>query len=156
AGQIAFEYNKLLTDMKLCEKRNAGQIDEVWVYTDPYGGMYESRLAGPDAFVYNSPPPLGTAGNGQLPIMGLNYEASTPNAVHSFGHRIENAMTHAMGRWSTTATNPNAWELFTTLDKDKPGHGHVGDTHFPVNGTQDYDYSNSTTVTSFEGNWKYY
>src|SRR5262249_7801978 len=71
-------------------------------------------------------------------------------------HRIENAMSHAMGRWSTTAANPNDWEKFTTLNKDKPGQGHVGDTHFPVNGVQDYDYANSTTVTSYEGNWKYY
>jgi hypothetical protein len=155
-GNMAFEYAKLLTDLHLCEKRNAGLIDEVWVYTDPYGGMYESRLAGPDAFPYNSPPLLGTLCNRQLPIMGLNYEASTPNAVHSFGHRIENALTHATGRWSTTAPNPNAWELFSTLNKDKPGLGNVGDTHFPVNGTADYDYANPTTVTSYAGNWPYY
>ncbi|HEY4157104.1 MAG TPA: hypothetical protein VGM29_03370, partial [Polyangiaceae bacterium] len=115
SGNIAFEYNKVLTDFSLCEKKNAGLIDEVWVFADPFGGLYESRLAGPDAFPYNSPPLLGTTCNGQLPIMGLNYEASTPNAVHSFGHRIEATMTHATGRWSTSATNPNDWEKFATI-----------------------------------------
>ncbi|HTN82610.1 MAG TPA: Ig-like domain-containing protein, partial [Sorangium sp.] len=99
SGNLAFEYNQLLTDLQLCEKRDAGLIDEVWVYTDPHGGMFESRLAGPGAFWYNSDPLLGTTCNGQLPIMGLNYEASTPNAVHSFGHRMESVMTHVMGRW---------------------------------------------------------
>jgi hypothetical protein len=156
SGNIAFEYNKVLTDFSLCEKRNAGLIDEVWVFADPFGGLYESRLAGPDAFPYNSPPLLGTTCNGQLPIMGLNYEASTPNAVHSFGHRMEAAMTHATGRWSTSATNPNDWEKFATIDRDKPGQGEVGDTHFPVNGTADYDYGNPTVVNSVEATWQYY
>jgi hypothetical protein len=156
SGNLAFEYNKALSDFSLCEKRNAGLIDEVWVYTDPFGGMYESRLTGPDAFPLNSPPLLGTTCNGQLPIMGLNYEASTPNGVHSFGHRMEGAMAHATGHWSSTATNPNAWELFTTLDKDKPGQGEIGDTHFPVNGLVDYDYSNTDVVNSNEATWQYY
>ncbi len=156
SGNIAFEYNKLLTDLGLCTKRNAGEIDEVWVYTEPYGGMYESRLAGPESFPYNSPPLLGTTCNGQLPIMGLNYEASTPNGVHSFGHRMENVMTHASGRWDAFASKPNVWEKFATINRDKPGQGHVGNTHFPVNATADYQYNNGSTVTSFEGNWRYY
>ncbi|WP_437751670.1 Ig-like domain-containing protein [Sorangium sp. So ce1389] len=157
SGNLGFEYNQLLTDLQLCEKRDAGLIDEVWVYTDPYGGMFESRLAGPGAFWYNSDPLLGTTCNGQLPIMGLNYEASTPNAVHSFGHRMESVMTQVMGRWNAAATDPNDWEKFATLDKDKPGQGHVGNTHIPVNGLVDYDdYDILTPVTSYEANWQYY
>ncbi|XXY17654.1 Ig-like domain-containing protein [Sorangium sp. So ce216] len=156
SGNLGFDYSQLLTDLQLCEKRDAGEIDEVWVYTDPYGGMFESRLAGPDAFFYNSPPLLGTTCDGQLPIMGLNYEASTPNAVHSFGHRMESAMTHAMGRWDASAAEPNNWEKFTTRHQLKPGQGHVGNTHYPVNTTAEYDYSNPSTVTSYEANWQYY
>jgi hypothetical protein len=37
-----------------------------------------------------------------------------------------------------------------------PGQAHLGNIHFPPNGTSDYDYVNPSQVISFAPNWKRY
>lgn len=54
-------YNTILGSYQACEKRNSGEIDEVWIWGGPYFGYYESRLTGPGAFWYNAPVLTGTA-----------------------------------------------------------------------------------------------
>ncbi|HNT67347.1 MAG TPA: T9SS type A sorting domain-containing protein [bacterium] len=156
AGTLYFDYNAMLDYYDLCAKREAGLIDEVWVYAWAYGGMYESQLTGDNAFWWNSPPLHGNECHKLLSIMGLNYERGLPEGVHSFGHRMESAIRHIYGRWDGNAVNPNAWELFTYIDKDKPGMANVGNIHFPPNGVSDYDYSNRTTVKCYADNWLRY
>ena len=58
--------------------------------------------------------------------------------------------------WDPKSTTPTPWDLFTRIDKDMPGMAHVGNVHFPPNGTHDYDYGNTTLVTSFAENWYRY
>ncbi|MBU1680267.1 MAG: T9SS type A sorting domain-containing protein, partial [Bacteroidetes bacterium] len=48
------------------------------------------------------------------------------------------------------------WDLFTRIEKDVPGGAHVGNIHFPPNGTSDYNYGNTTLVTSYAENWYRY
>ncbi len=159
SGLIAFDYRELVRYYHLDSLRNCGRIDEVWVYAAPYMGMYESQLMGPHAFWWNSPPiQNGTALTKLLSVMGLNYERGVDQAFHSFGHRMESAMVEAyqevQGRpWNDTAANPTPWDLFTRIQKDIPGGAHVGNVHFPPNGTHDYDYGNTTLVTSYAENW---
>jgi hypothetical protein len=137
--------------------RDAGVFDEVWIYSHPFAGTWESTLAGKNAFYYNSPPVLNTSCVKLLPIMGLNYERTHDLALHSFGHRFENSMKQAYGRWDTKNPNPNNWELFTRVAANNdPGFPHIGNIHFPFNGTADYDYDNSTSVISYADNWKTY
>ncbi|MFQ6618416.1 MAG: T9SS type A sorting domain-containing protein [Fidelibacterota bacterium] len=155
-GRLEFDYKAMLEYYDLCSKRNSGQIDEVWVYAHPYASMYESRLAGPDAFWWNSPPLTDTDCEKLLSIMGLNYERGVAEALHSFGHRVESAMWHAYGRWDVHAEELNNWEIFTKIDKDVPGEAHVGNIHYPPNGTSDYDYGNKRYVTTYADNWKRY
>jgi hypothetical protein len=143
-------------------KRNAGEIDEVWVFAAPYLAMYESQLMGPDAFWWNSPPIKdGTALTKLLSVMGLNYERGVDQAFHSFGHRSESAMSEAFRRaqgkpWNTGRPNPSHWDLFTRIDKDFPGQAQVGNIHYPPNGARDYDYGNHTVVQSRAENWLHY
>jgi hypothetical protein len=89
-----------------------------------------------------------------FPIMGLNYERGVGEAIHSFGHRCENVMVHSYGTWQ--ANRNTTWNRFTLLDKDAPGLGGVGNVHFPVNGTSDYDYANSQYVQSNADAWYSY
>ncbi len=162
SGKIWFDYRECVKYHHYDDKRNSGQIDEVWVFAGPYLGMYESQLMGPDAFWWNSPPIKdGTALKKLLSVMGLNYERGVDQAFHSFGHRVESAMVEAyrqaQGRpWNPRSTNPTPWDLFTRIDKDLPGQAHVGNVHFPPNGTQDYDYGNMRIVRSFAENWYRY
>ncbi len=159
SGNLYFDYRYFVNYYHLDSLRNRGRVDEVWVYAAPYMGMYESQLMGPGAFWWNSPPIKdGTGLRRLLSVMGLNYERGVDQGFHSFGHRLESAMVQAymdaQGRpWNDTSANPTPWDLFTRINRDIPGGAHVGNTHFPPNGTHDYDYGNTTTVTSYAQNW---
>lgn len=153
-GQLAFDYNEMIDYFQLCTRRDNGEIDEVWVYGYPYCGLYESILAGQNAFWWNAPPLTGTSCVKLLSIMGLNYERGVAEALHSFGHRTESALRHVFGRWDIHNPDPNDWELFTTYDREVPGGAHVGNIHFPPNGQQDYDYGNPNYVITYADNWK--
>ncbi len=155
-GRVAFDYVGMVDYYHLDEKRNSGQIHEVWVYSFPFSGMYESRLVGPNGFWYNSPPQPHPGLHYLLPVMGWNYERGVAEALHSYGHRVESAMRQVYGRWDTNAKDPNNWEIFTRIDRDHPGEAQVGNIHFPPNGQSDYDYANSRYVTCYADNWKRY
>jgi hypothetical protein len=159
SGRIAFDYREFVRYYRFDEKRNRGEIDEVWVFAAPFLGMYESQLLGPHAFWWNSPPIKdGTALKKLLSVMGLNYERGVDLALHSFGHRIESAIVQAYQDaenrpWNDRSPDPTAWDLFTRIDKDLPGQSHVGNIHFPPNGEHDYDYGNTRLVRSYAQNW---
>jgi hypothetical protein len=159
SGLIAFDYREFVKFYHFDDKRNRGEIDEVWVFAAPFLGMYESQMLGPNAFWWNSPPIKdGTALTRLLSVMGLNYERGVDQAFHSFGHRSESAMIQAYKEatgkgWNPTSSTPTPFDLFTRINKDMPGQAHVGNIHFPPNGTSDYNYNNTTLVTSFAENW---
>ncbi|NOX38223.1 MAG: T9SS type A sorting domain-containing protein [Calditrichaeota bacterium] len=156
-GRVKFDYKAMCDQYDFGTKRNSGAIDEVWVYSFPFSGMYESQLMGPNAFWWNSPPIRDYDKLEKLlSVMGWNYERGVAEALHSFGHRMESAMWHAYGRWQTDHETPNSWELFTRIDRDVPGGAHVGNVHFPPNGQSDYDYGNTRVVVSYADNWKRY
>lgn len=162
SGQIAFDYREMVKYYKYDEKRNNGDIDEVWVFAAPYLGMWESQLMGPHAFWWNSSPIKdGTALTKLLSVMGLNYERGVDQAFHSFGHRMESAMVEAyqvaQGKpWDPKSTTPTPWDLFSRYDKITPDQAQCGNIHFPPNGTSDYNYGNTTPVRSYAENWYRY
>ncbi len=150
------DYNHILTlpGLDLIGKLNRGEIDELWVYAGPYFGFYESRLVGPGAYWYNSPPVAEPSGASRLmPIMGLNYERSLALALHSFGHRTESTMTRAYGSWEQNRTLHN-WDRFALDKAQSPSYSYsgCGNIHYPPNGTVGdglgYDYSNPSPVLS--------
>jgi hypothetical protein len=154
-GLSSFLYNDLLNDFDLCNLSDTGAIDEVWVYAMPYVGLYESRLTGENAFEYNSPPLAGNSCTDHLPIMGFNYERGLAEAWHSYGHRVENALSHLFGGWDNLAPM-NTLDQFTLRHSQSPGNGQVGNIHFPVNATADYQYESLEYVTSYAENWLSY
>lgn len=155
-GQSHFDYNAMLAHYDFCTQSDAGEIDEVWVYSMPFIGTWESTLTGNGAFWYNSPPLSGNACTDQLPIMGLNYERGLAEALHAYGHRTESAMVQVFGRWSYDILPLNSWETFALYDQKLSGQANLGNIHFPPNGTSDYDYSNPAEVLSYAPNWKRY
>jgi len=155
-NRIQFDYNAMIDYYGLADKRNNGQVDEVWVYAYPFAAMYESRLVGPNGFWWNSPPLSHPGLQRLISVMGLNYERGIAEAMESFGHRMESALWKAFGRWDGNAQEQNYWELFTTIDKDRPGKAQVGNIHFPPNGMSDYDYGNRRYVATYADNWKRY
>lgn len=134
----------------ICEKANQGIIDEVWIYNGPGFGFYESRLVGPNAYWYNSPPIDGQNSCERLiPIMGPNPERELDCAVHNFGHRMESAMVTVYGSWEQNRITHN-WENFALVDYLSPDYYYsgCGNIHFAPNSTSDYDYGNTTQADS--------
>lgn len=157
-GRIKFDYKGMAEYYDFYNKRESGEIDEVWVYAHPFGGMYESQLMGKGAIWWNSPPikDVPEDFNELLSVMGWNYERTVDLAMHSMGHRMESAVRAAYGRWDVFNDDPNEWEMFTRIDMDLGNRAHIGNIHFPPNGTSDYDYGNTRVVRTYSPNWKRY
>jgi hypothetical protein len=151
-----FDYNKFIDYYGFCEMRDRNEIDEVWLWTFPYGGTWESTYAGKGAFWLNSNPVEGTSCNELLTVMGLNYEREMSLALESYGHRFESVMRKVYGRWDMDAKKKNNWELFTSFDKVGKGKAHIGNIHFPPNGLKDYDWVNEEVVITNADSWKNY
>lgn len=149
-----FDYVRFVNENNLTQRVDNGEIDEVWVYAFPGAGMWESAMAGTGAYWINGVPYPETGGERAFVIMGWNFERGLAEALHSYGHRSESIMVHSYGSWEPNQ-NHN-WNRFTLLDSQAPGLGGVGNIHFPVNGTSDYDYGNSRMVTSNADDWYNY
>jgi hypothetical protein len=63
-------------------------------------------------------------------------------------------ISRVFGGWRSD--DKTLWNKFALLNKDVPGKGGCGNIHFPVNGISDYDYANSTTVSSSCDDWYNY
>jgi hypothetical protein len=148
------DYKKILQDQQACEKLNSGEIDEVWLWGGPWFGYYESRLAGPNAFWYNSPPLAGTNCQKLLPIMGFNYERGVAEMLEDLGHRTEAALTHVFGSWHVDQSNHD-WDRFTHNRGQTPrvNYFQCGNVHFAPNSLSDYDWSRLDYVYSNCDDW---
>ena len=148
-----FNYDKMIDDFGICQKVNNNEIDEVWLFGAPSFGFYESRLVGPNGYLYNSQPLAATHGCYRLvPIMGLNYERGLPEAIHSFAHRAEASMTKAYGSWQQNRTAHN-WDRFALVKAQSPNYTYsgCGSVHYPPNGMEAYGYgSHGTALTNCE------
>lgn len=153
-----FDYNAFIQHYGFGEMRDKDEIHEVWVWTFPYGGMWESTYSGKDAFWLNSTPVQNPSNEKLLTVMGLNYEREMSLAMESYGHRFESVMRHVYGRWDYDVPyeEKNNWELYTTYDKVSPGNAHIGNIHYPPNGQQDYDFYNNLEVSSAVDTWANY
>jgi hypothetical protein len=146
------DYDAILDNpaLDLCGKLNRGEIDELWMYGAPWFGFYESRLVGPDAYMFNSPPVSGTHGcDHLLPIMGLSYERGLSEAIESFGHRTEATMAQAYGGWQENRTAHN-WDRFGLVKAQSPDYSYsgCGSVHYPPNATQEYEYDHVAPILS--------
>ncbi len=164
-GQSEFMYNDLLNKYDICNKSNNHQVDEVWVWAMPFIGMWESNMTGTGAFWINGAVVTGNSCTDLLPIMGFNYERYAGCALHNFSHRIETTL-YKLFNTSVryVASDPpyptgapgNPLQTFMNYDQLEPGNAHVGNSHFPPNGVDNYDYDNLTFVPTHAPNWKRY
>jgi YVTN family beta-propeller protein len=146
-------YTAILTDPRwnLCARANRGDFDEVWIYNGPYFGFYESTLAGPNAYWYNSNPVQGAHGCTRLvPIMGPSVERTTSEAIHNFGHRTEAAMTQVYGSWDSRRIPTHNWERYAIAKVNSNGavdYSGCGAIHEPPNAAAPFDYANPANPT---------
>jgi hypothetical protein len=146
-------------------------VREIWLW---YGGIdpgypsYDPSIHTPDKlrFLWESTmssPSTGNVSNSNrdstdLPlydhtylVYGQNMRRTQDQAQHNRGHQLEAMLSFANARDS----DPNLfWQQFVGLDpQGNFVQGRCGDTHFPPNGTHDYDYLNLTPVSSDCEDW---
>ena len=146
-------YLPIIQEFNLSSLVNQGQIDEVWIFGPPYGGFYESCMAGPDPFWCNGPALPSGGANRRFVIMGFNYERGVGEMHESFCHRAESILTQV---FRNTQPEDNLWERFTRHEKTHPGLAEVGTVHFAPNSQRDYDWGNPRLVLSRCDNWAHF
>ncbi|MFZ5517708.1 MAG: hypothetical protein ACOY90_13770 [Candidatus Zhuqueibacterota bacterium] len=145
------DYNAIFNQFDIFNKVERREIDEVWCFTFPYSGFWESTMAGAGAFYCNSDPVPGTGHCSRRFItMGFNYERCVGCMLEDFGHLTESIMSHVFRH---APAEQNYWTKFTLYDKVAPGQSQCGNVHFAPNSEKDYDWGNPRFVTSFCDDW---
>ena len=149
-------YSTVLSTYQVCEKLNAGTIDELWIWGAPYFGIYEAIMTGPGAFYTNGPPVVGTTCKSKMDIMGFSYERGLAEMLENFGHRLEGTLSQVfvggeMGLIKATDynTSSNPWVRFLASDKYAPNKSGCGSIHSAPNSDSDYDWDNERLVRSY-------
>jgi hypothetical protein len=148
----AVDYKALIAEYKMDKRVSSGEIDEVWVFSMPYSGFWESTMAGKGAYFCNSDPVPDVDCPRIFVIMGFNYERGVGEMLEDMGHRTESIMTHVYGgKWEPN--KDNAWNRFTLYDKQMPGEAACGNVHFSPNSLSDYEWGRDTYVPSSCDDW---
>jgi len=140
-------YPQILREQGVPDLIDAGKIDEVWIFSDHFFGLWEASMAGPGAFFINGGvyPEIKTVR--PFAFYGFNYERGVAEMLHNTSHRTEATMNRIYGEWKLQAPKNN-WELFSANDRQSNGVAGVGTCHWPANAEKDYDYGNPRTVQS--------
>lgn len=149
----AVNYRQVIDTFDLSGKVRRGQVDEVWTFSFPYAGFYESRMVGPGAFWCNSPalPNTSEAGKRYI-IMAFNYQRGVGEMLESYAHRCESIMEQVY-RGIPAVHEHNLWKRFIRYNKTHPGKAEVGTVHYAPNSLTDYDWGNPTPVLTTCRNW---
>jgi hypothetical protein len=147
------DYHAIVKRFDLLQRVASGEIDEVWVFSFPHAGFYESIMGGPGAFWCNAPPLKQTEAAGRrFIIMGFSFERGVGEMLENMGHRAESILEKTFERQSG---EDNLWKRFIRYQKTAPGLAAVGNIHFAPNSQKDYDWNNPDPVLSECDDWLY-
>lgn len=145
----------------IVEYINKGIIDQVWLYSHPDGGCYESRLNGWGADYCNSNG-LGTLDSEKVFMMCTPSMERTDTPMENFGHAAE-SMLHT--RWDCSYINYHPWRdyskkndfvLFNMNYAIDTNNIQVGTVHYAPNSTNDYLWGMKNYVDCYADNWYNY
>ncbi|NUM46034.1 MAG: hypothetical protein HUU38_15110 [Anaerolineales bacterium] len=163
-----FDYAAVYERFDLCNKIQAGEVDEVWVWESGTGNAWEWVTNGPywswtwDANVPNC--------GRTITSMNLNYQRDVGLALHSFGHRMEGAFMNWRPCDFYTESWPwIGWPSFCSgLVSDQFGYvarpftgnnniGVCGDIHHPPNipDNREYIYNDPFITQSICEDWQW-
>ncbi len=150
----AVDYHAIFRDFDVPAQVEKGEIDEVWLWGFPYGGFWESTMAGDGAYFCNSKPVKGVRASRIFVTMGFNYQRGVGEMLECFGHRIESIMRHVYGSWEHKETH--AWNRFTLYDQVAPDKSACGKMHYAPSSGEDYEWDNPRAVWSTCDDWLNY
>jgi len=147
-----FDYAGVFNTFNVCPLASQGDIHEVWIWAGPDGGLLEYAINGPWWEAYG----LGVgmpACNIQMVVMGLNYERQLPEAMHSFGHRLEQIFRHHWGQyWDAFDGQYERYGYDIQPPLETTGQ-HCGNVHFPPNADAHYEHGSLDVVSSNADDW---
>lgn len=147
-AKIMADYPRIMEEQKVVPLIDSGAVDEVWIFSDHYFGLYEASMAGPGAFFINGGVYPQVPSKHAFTFYGFNYERGVAEMLHNTAHRTEATMNRVYGQWDLK--NPrNNWEKFSANNAQSGGVAGVGTCHWPANAMHDYDYGNLRRVESW-------
>ena len=145
------DYYAILERFNILQRIALREIDEVWVFSFPHGGLYESIMGGPGAFWCNAPPLRNTeSAERRFVIMGFSFERGVGEMLENMGHRAESILEKT---FEGLTGDDNLWRRFIRYEKSAPGRAAVGNIHFAPNSQRDYDWNNPGAVQSECDDW---
>jgi hypothetical protein len=140
----AIDYRAILRDFDIERRVESGDVDEVWLFSYPFSGTWESTMAGKGAYFCNSDPVPGVNTSRIFVLMGFNPERGVGEMLENLGHRTESILRRVYGSWNDKEPR-HAWDRFTAYDKNIPGGSGCGNVHFAPNSTKDYEWGDRNT-----------
>jgi hypothetical protein len=142
------DYPRLLREQNVVPLIDEGLVDEVWVFSDHFFGLWEASMAGPGAFFINGGVYPQVKLRRPFAFYGFNYERGVAEMMHDASHRTESTLNRAYGHWKLKGPK-NHWEQFSANHDQSGGLAGVGTCHWPANAAGDYDYGNRRVVSSW-------
>lgn len=146
-------YYAIIDRFDILQRVAAREIDEVWVFSFPHAGFYESIMGGPGAFWCNAPPLKNTeAATRRFIIMGFSFERGVGEMLENMGHRAESILEKTFEKQTG---EDNLWRRFIRYKNTAQGIAALGNIHFAPNSQKDYDWNNPDPVLSECDDWLY-
>jgi hypothetical protein len=147
------DYHAIISRFNILPLVASREIDEVWVFSFTHAVFFLSIMGGPFAFLCNAPPMAITdAARRRFIIMGFSFERGVGEMLEDMGHRAESILEKT---FEGLPAIHNLWRRFIRYEKVAPGRAAVGNIHFAPNSQRDYDWNNSTSVSSECDDWLY-
>lgn len=153
------DYINILSKLDICTYVDTYGVRDVWMWTGASSqvpGTDESNMAmGTNASGLWNRGTYGDVSNStqtnDLPVCnntyvvyGFNFGRELATMVHNYGHQLEKLFVFYDNTLFTNFSQPYG---------PTAGTKHCGWVHFPPNGASDYDYGNTTTVTTSCSAW---
>lgn len=142
------DYPRLLHEQRVEPLIDAGIIDEVWIFSDHFFGLWEASMAGPGAFNINGGVYQEVEVQRPFAFYGFSYERGVAEMMHNTSHRTEATLNRVYLGWNLKQPTSN-WDKFSANDRQSDGVAGVGTCHWPANAEHDYDYGNPRSVQSW-------
>lgn len=149
------DYPGVLEEQEVAALIDAGKVDEVWIFSDHYFGVWEASMAGPGAFFINGGVYPQVPSQRPFAFYGFNYERGVAEMMHDASHRTESTLNRVYGQWNLKEPRSN-WDKFSANDQQSNGVAGVGTCHWPANANGDYDYGNERVVQSWADDYLNY
>jgi hypothetical protein len=141
------DYKGIMEEHNICDYVENQGVREVWIWAyhgpnksdgQPHLSISESKMSGPNGDISNS------YQFGEMPVcnttytvLTFNYQRGTAEALHSWGHQIEEEIQYI--DWSLF----NLWQG-PTHPQLTDETGRCGSVHNPPNAADEYDYQNTS------------